>query len=207
MKRTILVAVALVMSLVATSLQAQVRFGLKAGVAVNRLSFNRDIINDLGSSENRTGFTGGFMIDVNLPVAGLGMEASAMFVRRTTKIEYYDNTLNRNYITFPVNLKYRLSLPAIGRYLTPFATTGPEFSFLVSNKEDSKWPSLENKSMTCTWNVGFGLILFNRVQLHANYGLGLTKSLKIDNLLNKSGSNANANAKDRYWTVTAAYLF
>ena len=54
--------IALILLLAATATttaQAQVRFGIKGGVTINELKWDKDIV----SKDNRAGFTGGFMID------------------------------------------------------------------------------------------------------------------------------------------------
>lgn len=182
---------------------AQVRVGVKAGVMVNSLHLTREIGKDLFSSDNRVGFTGGLMLDIKLPVVGLGLEGDVLYSHRSSVIDEYSSSLSRDYITIPVNLKYRLSLPVIGKWVTPFVTTGPDFAFQILKKEDSSLPGVDTNTMTCSWNVGFGVEIMSRVQVHANYGLGLTSALKFD----KSLFDGSATGKDRYWTVTAAYMF
>jgi len=43
-----------------------------------------------------------------------------------------------------------------------------------------------------------------KLQLSASYGLGFTKAYK---LLDSDAHAANIEGKNRYWTVTAAWLF
>ena len=50
-------------------------------------------------------------------------------------------------------------------------------------------------------NVGAGLELLGKVQISAQYGWGLNKTLKVKTL------DETLNGKNRYWTITAAYLF
>ena len=54
------------------------------------------------------------------------------------------------------------------------------------------------------WNFGFGVELFSKVQVAASYGLGLTKSLEAVGVMD---NGVDIDGKNRYWTVTAAYLF
>lgn len=61
---------------------AQIRFGVKAGLAINDLKFNKELVN----SSNRKGFTGGVMAEFTVPVIGLGMDASLMYARRSFEI-------------------------------------------------------------------------------------------------------------------------
>lgn len=179
--------------------QAQLRFGLKAGVAVNSLHFNTSTFD----SDNRAGFTGGAMLEFTAPVIGLGMDVSVMYVRRNTAWLEENGIArdNRDYIDVPLNLKWKINVPLINKIVRPFVTTGPSFSFLTSKKVINE--VYKNRSFDTAWNFGFGVELFTKVQVGANYGLGLTKALKVTGLTGTS----NIDGRNRYWTITAAYLF
>lgn len=211
--KRIFIAVALIFVIGATATNAQVKFGVKAGVAVNDMKFDKEVF-DAG---NRAGFTGGVMLEVMLPIANLGFDVSAMYVRRTTNVSYditmsddqgqivansSSENLNRDYIEIPLNLKYKFGLPLVGKVVSPYIFTGPSFAFLTSKKAVKE--AYENKSFDVAWNVGLGVQVLNKVQVGASYGFGLTKALE------KSGKIQNApniEGKNRYWTITAAYLF
>jgi len=198
--RILLVAIAAITATVTSDLQAQFRFGIKAGLDVSTLHFN----DNLFDSSNRAGFTGGLMCEFTVPVIGVGFDLSAMYVRRNSQF-MVDNEIeknNRDYIEIPLNLKYKLSIPAIGNIITPFITTGPSVAFLTSRRAVSE--AYHNKACDFAWNFGFGVQLLNKLQVAASYGLGLTKALEEIDI----APNATAiNGKNRYWTVTAAYLF
>lgn len=198
----VMVAVAAIVA--AMPSQAQFKFGLKAGAAINSLKFsNSEELKSSFSKDNRAGFVGGAMIEFTVPVIGLGFDLSALYVHRETKSvdEDFDN-IKRDYIDIPINLKYKLSIPVINKVVKPFVTTGPSFAFLTSKKaiEDA----YKNKSVDIAWNFGFGLELLSHVQVAASYGLGLTNTLKAVGVTDNS---EKINGKNRYWTVTAAYLF
>ena len=203
MKKTILAAcAAFMMALVAAvPAQAQFHFGIKAGLDVDRLSINSKLFD----SDNRAGFTGGVMIEFTAPIINLGLDLSAMYVRRNSQFMVANNIVknDRDYFEIPLNLKYKLEVPAIARVITPFVTTGPSVAFLTSRKHIEK--AYKNNEIDVAWNFGFGVELFRKVQLAASYGLGLTKAL--ENVPGISISGADIEGKNRYWTVTAAYLF
>lgn len=203
MKKSILVAcVAFVMALgTAVPVNAQFNFGIKAGVDVDRLSFNEDLFD----SDNRAGFTGGVMIEFTAPIINLGFDLSAMYVRRNSQFMHNNDIVknNRDYIEIPLNLKYKLEVPAIARIIAPFVTTGPSVAFLTSRKHIES--AYKNNEVDVAWNFGFGIELLRKVQLAASYGLGLTKTLQNIPGVNLNGTSIEG--KNRYWTVTAAYLF
>ncbi|MDE7154500.1 MAG: PorT family protein [Muribaculaceae bacterium] len=189
----------LVIALIATfsfTANAQFHFGIKAGVSINELKFNENVLN----SSNRTGFTGGVMAEFTVPVIGIGCDASVMYARRSFDATYNNttSTYNRDYINIPVNLKYKIQIPVVSKIITPFITTGPDFSILVSKKNiENAW---SNKKFDTAWTVGAGVQLVSHVQIAATYGWGLSKSSSQD-------SNLALYGKNRCWTVTAAYIF
>ena len=201
MRKTIITFAVAVVALLGSALpaQAQFRFGLKAGVAVNSLHFNTSTFD----SENRAGFTGGAMLEFTAPVSGLGVDLSLMYVRRNAHW-MEDNEIasdNRDYIDIPLYLKWRMNIPLINNIVRPFLSTGPSFSFLTSGR--SVGSVYRNRKFDTAWNFGFGVELLRHVQVGASYGVGLTKALKTVG----ATSTANIKGRNRYWTITAAYLF
>lgn len=196
--KSLFVSLALALA-VATPASAQFRWGIKAGATINKLSFDKEVL----SSDNRTGFTGGLMVEFTAPLIGIGMDASVLYANRsfdyteTTENGIVDSHRTRSYIDIPLNLKYKLGLPGVGKIITPFVTTGPDFSFLCSKKNFEN--AAKNKSFDFAWNFGLGLQLINKLQIAANYGLGITNSV--------SGGDAMYSSKNRTWTITAAWLF
>jgi hypothetical protein len=128
-----------------------------------------------------------------------------MYVRRSSSFMEENNisTAQRDYISVPIDLKWKISIPAIGELLTPYVFTGPEFSFLTSKTAiNEAW---KNKKMNVSWNIGAGVQLFNHLQIGASYGLGVSKAAeKIGVTVN---SEETIEGKNNYWTVTAAWLF
>ncbi len=192
--KRIFLALALILAVGVTNADAQVKFGLKAGVAVNDLKFSEDVF-DAG---NRAGFTGGAMIEVMLPIANLGFDLSAMYVHRTTELED-----SRDYIEIPLNLKWKMGLPFLGKIASPYLFTGPSVAFLTSKTAMNE--AIENKKVDVAWNFGIGVEVLSKVQIGASYGLGLTKA--IETVKPELINGADINGKNRYWTITAAYLF
>lgn len=190
---------AMFMAVASFSAQAQFRFGLKVGTNVSELHFNKSTFD----SHNRVGFNAGAMVEFSAPI-GVGFDASVMYVRRNSRWVDANSDVrndNRDYIDIPINLKWRLNIPVINNIVRPFLTTGPSFSFLTSGRAIEN--AYRNRKFDTAWNFGFGLELFKKVQLGASYGLGMTKALKAIGVQDKAGIEG----KNRYWTVTAAYMF
>ena len=203
--RRALVALVAVVA-ISTTASAQFSFGPRIGIAVNSLKFNQDVFD----GSNRTGFTGGVQAEFMIPAINLGFDASLMYVRRTSDVAVgTDNVkatekVSKDYFEIPVNLKYKFGLPVVGSFLSPYIFTGPSFAFLTSGTAVKD--AFEAKKFDVSWNFGFGLQLFRKVQVAASYGLGLSKSIVNKAISGYEGGNI-VNGKNRFWTITAAYLF
>lgn len=202
MKAIKAIAISLLVAATTLSAQAQFKWGPRVGMNVSLLSFDKSTFN----SENRAGFTAGLQCEFTVPLIGVGADASVMYVRRTAefmnKVTDAKKVSNRDYITIPVNLKYKLNLPAVNHIVRPFVTTGPEFSFLTSRTAISN--AYYNKEFDWSWNLGLGIELFKHLQVAASYGWGISDSWAV------KSSVAHAeriDGKNRYWTITASYLF
>ena len=132
LKRIILALMALTVCFAA---DAGIRFGVKAGLNVNNLHFNQSLFD----AKNRAGFTGGVMTEIMIPVVGIGFDASLMYTRMNSR-DYintsHDNVeevqFGKDFIEIPVNVKYKLSLPAIESLIKPYVYTGPTFAFKLN---------------------------------------------------------------------------
>lgn len=201
MKKSIISFVVAAVAIVAAALpaQAQFRFGVKAGVAVSSLHFSTETF----EASNRAGFTGGVMAEFTAPVLGIGVDLSAMYVRRNSQWLEENNVTkdNRDYIDIPLNLKWKMNIPAVNKVIRPYIATGPDFAILTSGRAIKE--GFRNRKFDTSWNFGFGAELFSHLQIGASYGIGLTKVLKATGTTGTAGIEGH----NRYWTITAAYLF
>lgn len=196
MNKAILITI---LAIIAAALPAagQARFGLRAGVSVDKLRFDRDIID----SNHRLGYSGGVVLDLNIPVVGLGFEASAMYTYRNSRLTDGTRSFKRHYIDIPVYARYRMALPTIERVCAPLVFTGPSFSILFSDDAPS---GFKNSKTYMSWDVGAGVDLFRHLRITATYGIGMSKALEyIDSQYN----GPNVHGKDKTWTLSAAVLF
>ncbi|WP_302320516.1 outer membrane beta-barrel protein, partial [uncultured Duncaniella sp.] len=141
-----------------------------------------------------------------VPVIGIGADLSMMYVRRNSdfmaKNSSSNNTSdNRDYIEIPLNLRYNLSLPVINNVIMPYIAAGPSVSFLTSRRSVEN--AFRNKSVDWALNFGIGVQLVKHIDISARYGLGLTKAVKAIS----DYEDAGIQGKNRYWTISVAYLF
>ena len=83
-KRLLFIAIA-VMLMGATASASGFKFGIKAGANFNSLHFSEEgLKNDFKDSDNRTGYNLGVMCEFTVPIIGIGVDASVMYVHRPT---------------------------------------------------------------------------------------------------------------------------
>ncbi|MDE5796218.1 MAG: PorT family protein [Muribaculaceae bacterium] len=206
LKRIVLVTVMMVLGIGAAS--ADFRFGIKAGMNVNKLHFSKDYKNAAGETldpANSTGWTAGVTADFTVPIIGIGMDASVMYTRmnNAAKDKIGNQTIDygKNFIQLPIHLKYKLSLPVVGRIIAPYLFTGPDFSFKLDKKIVD---AIKTKSCQVGWDLGLGVELLRHLQVGASYTWDINKIAKWTPI----GSDLKPiKIRNNYWTITAAYMF
>ena len=205
----ILLALSLFIAVPAT---AQFDWGIKGGVNLPEAPKNIK-----GIKEGHTGWYAGPMAKFIAPVLGLGVEAGVLYSESGVAID--GETYKKNSIEIPLYLRYELRLPAIKNFLTPFIAVGPQWGYTFGKKEfgqklqDTKNLSDVNKyfkydDSLFSLNLGLGLILFNHLQIHANYNIALGQNYEYEfenlNLLN---GLETIKSKNNMWQISLAYIF
>ena len=193
--------------------QAQVRFGIKGGFNVNKVSWKWKDIEQNVRSNNRNGFYAGISLDVSLPMPGMGVDFSVLYDNRVVSLPTSEEFENKTmqYIIVPVNLRYSLGL---GDILSIYAATGPQVSYNIG---DRSWAMNEyvvqhwtggwelNKS-DLSWNVGGGLSFFGHFRLGYNYNimLGHTNEFTVKKV---SGDIVEGKLKANTHQISLIYYF
>lgn len=191
----------------ANNASAQIKFGLKGGVNVTDMSLNSSVFD----ASNRTGFFVGPTIKVQLPLVGLGIDASALYDQREAKIKVGNTTtketLRSQAINIPINLRYGWGLSSMANI---FLFAGPQFGFNVGDKdqkitESSTW-SVKNSNFSL--NFGAGVTLLSHLQLTANYNVvcGKTSDATIREGLEQL-TNKEVRSRANAWQIALAYYF
>lgn len=191
----------------ANNASAQIKFGLKGGVNVTDMSLNSSVFD----ASNRTGFFVGPTIKVQLPLVGLGIDASALYDQREAKIKVGNTTtketLRSQAINIPINLRYGWGLSSMANI---FLFAGPQFGFNVGDKDQkiddkSTW-SVKNSNFSL--NFGAGVTLLSHLQLTANYNVvcGKTSDATITEGLEQL-TNKEARSRANAWQIALAYYF
>lgn len=171
--------------------QAQINFGVKGGLNLSKASLS-DVPGNF-KKDNFTGFFIGPMAELNIPIVGLGVDASLLFAQRGIKVSEAGDeiTIKQNGIDIPVNLKYNIGLGSlVGIYLA----AGPDFYFDFEKKT-----GIDKKKAEVGINVGAGVKLLNHLQVGANYNIPLGDTADI--------KGTNGSYKTKTWQVSVAYIF
>lgn len=82
MKRLLSMAFVAVMLMLVSQAHAQVKFGVKGGLNVTTMKFNRHVLD----KSNSTGFYFGPTVKFTLPLVGLGVDASVLYNQCSSKM-------------------------------------------------------------------------------------------------------------------------
>lgn len=206
---------------VVSQAQAQLSWGLKGGVNLSDVSI-KGLKNV--KVDNLSGFFVGPMIEVKIPVLGLGVDGSLLYSQ--TKMKFVNETTNNGVINkqheldIPVNLKWSYSLlDLVGVYLA----AGPDFAFnlksdnigsdladITANTLQGERPDIKRKAANVGLNFGAGVILLKHLQVGFNYNLPLTSSAREnlnDGDMTTLFDGNTFDTKNKKWQVSVAYLF
>ena len=208
MKNFLSTALVAVMLMLALQAQAQIKFGVKGGLNVTTMKFNRHVLD----KSNSEGFYFGPTMKFTLPVVGLDVDASALFSQRSSKfvaeqgneqiITDCATTLTQQAISIPVNLRYDVSL---GDDASIYFFAGPQASFSIGNKNrDINW---KWNDADFSVNVGFGVMLLRHLQVNTNYNLGIGKTGELKSKSIFTTLDKGFHGRASTWQLGLAYYF
>ncbi len=189
-KRFKILAVFVLLLSAALPASAQLSFGVKAGANFTDIKLKG------WDSNTATGWYAGPTLEVMIRGLGLGVEGSLLYSRLSTDYKYDHATYNAHvdYLTLPVNLKYKFPLPMV----RPFVLAGPEFSVKVNDHigraAKDLWKTSFNGADMMV-NVGLGIELLGKLQISCSYNRGVTNSYK------------HFDSKTNNWRVGAGLYF
>ena len=172
-----LVVVLMMALLMISPAKAQVRLGIKGGMNLSKLTFDKDVV----SSNNRAGFFVGPIFYVDLPfLPGFGFDLAAIYDRKGTTMtaviddQKYEKKGYVQFLDVPIDINYKISFT---RGFAIYGSTGPQFSFNLK-QDDFKTivdqrANYKIKDSNFSWNVGFGMEIIRHFRLGYNYNIAL----------------------------------
>ena len=208
MKKTLSAALVAVMLMFASQAQAQIKFGVKGGLNVTTMKFNRHVLD----KSNSEGFYFGPTMKFTLPVVGLGVDASALYNQCSSNmtaeqgneqiITDREETLTRQAISIPVNLRYDVGL---GDDASIYFFAGPQASFNVGGKiKDIDWKWADTDFSV---NIGFGVMLLSHLQVNTNYNVGIGKTGELGEHSVFTHLRKGFHGRANTWQLGLAYYF
>lgn len=182
--------------------QAQgIKFGLKGGLNISKMSFSQDVI----KSDNQTGFFIGPSVKLSLP-AGFGVDIAALYDQRSAKVAETsdgatatgDESIKQKSFNIPVNLRYNIGLGSLaGIYLA----VGPQFGFPVGEKwYKTKVGDYRLRDANLSFNFGAGVTVIKHLEVGFTYNLAAGKSGEFKNF-------KDIDTHNHAWQISAAYYF
>ena len=201
MKR-IITLVVLVAAMTMTVQAQRVKFGVKGGLNLTKMTFSES---DL-SSDNQAGFYLGPTLKISLPLS-FGVDIAALYDQRSAKVETDgltgiqgagDETIKQKSIQIPINARYNIGL---GSQAGIYLAIGPQFGFPVGDKiYNTKLGEYTLKSSNLRFNFGAGVYLLKHLEVGFTYNLAAGKSGEFKNQ-NDIDTHNNA------WQIGAAIYF
>ena len=193
MKKSLIVCSLALLSFIPAS--AQFSYGIRGGLNLVNNDITNVDENSAMSKDSYTGFFIGPMIELQVPIIGIGVDASVLYSQKGLKVSQDEDMKNQS-IAVPVSLKYSLGL---GNFAAVFVAAGPQFDYKIGDLKYEFKDATEAKEFALeqsTWsiNVGAGVKLINHIQAGVNYNIPITKE----------GAYMHASATDPGSVVNAA---
>lgn len=202
MKKSIvsILAAALLSATAITAQAAPIKIGPAVGVNINSLNLNS--VGENFTADNRCGFAAGLMAKFTVPIINIGVDLSALYEYRTTKMEGDGSNANLhyNYLAVPLHLRYDIPMPLVSKVFFPTIFTGPNFAFRLGKSVVNDFKA--NK-YNIGWDFGLGITLVQHLQISAAYTLGVSKAVSHFSPV----EGADIKGRTNGWSITAAYFF
>ncbi|MBX2924606.1 MAG: PorT family protein [Chitinophagaceae bacterium] len=171
-------------TIIASFTQAQLTYGVKAGINLTKFSGS-----DAGDNDFLLGFAGGGLVNYKVADA-VSVQAELLYSLEgsSSKEEDYKAKLKAGYVNIPVLVQYNHTS---GFY----AETGPQIGILTSAKAsisadgDSYSSSVKDqfKGINFSWGLGAGYKLSNGLGIGARYNFGIPSIAKNDGKIKLGG--------------------
>ena len=207
MKKFLSSLVLLAMLAVMPANAQSVKFGVKGGLNVSSMSFDKDVIH----SKNRAGWFIGPSVKLSLPI--VGFDIAAFYDQKETEVE--DVTIKQQSVLIPVNVRGNFGL---GSLASIYIAAGPQFGFNIGDDEFS-WTvsgtqnTFQLKKSSLSLNLGAGVTVLKHLEVGFAYNIPLGNTGDADVLSAAGTAVSNTwkdimdDAKTNTWSISAAYYF
>lgn len=180
MKKAFVVCSLALLSFIPVS--AQFSWGLRGGVNLVNNDITAVSKESALDKNSYTGFFVGPMAEVQIPIIGIGIDASLLYSQKGMELVEGKDMKNQS-LSVPVYLKYTFGL---GNALGIFAQAGPQFDYKLGDLSKTIEVAKENGTgkdvqefildqYSWSINIGAGVKLINHLQAAINYNIPLSQ--------------------------------
>ena len=188
---------------------SQVRVGIRTDVGLNTPTFFN--LAETFQVENLNSFNVGPALKLMFGHSNFGIETALLYTNNRMDISGSDvansRTITNHYLLVPMNAKKKIGLGILPVRL--FTTAGPYVGFLLSSDAFSLSAIQEEiraRSFQAGVGLGFGIDLFDRLQVGAQYRLLLTENY-AENRPGIGDIIYPLNKKTSGWSLSATFFF
>ena len=174
MKKALVICSLALLSFIPAS--AQFSWGIRGGLNLVNNDITAVSQESATSKDSYTGFFIGPMAELQIPIIGIGIDASLLYSQKGLEVSD-EETMKNQSLAIPVSLKYSLGL---GNFAAVYFAAGPEFDFKIGDLDreykdgdDVKEFALEKSAWSI--NIGAGVKLINHIQAGINYNIPVSK--------------------------------
>ncbi|MBO4268657.1 MAG: porin family protein [Bacteroidaceae bacterium] len=162
---------------------AQFAWGIRGGLNLVSNDISAVSKESVTSKDSYTGFFVGPMAEFQLPVIGIGIDASLLYSQKGLQLAQGEDVKNES-LSVPLYLKYTFGL---GNFLGVFAQAGVQFDYKIGDLEQQFNIAKEGQAdrhdvqefilNQNTWsaNIGAGIKLIDHLQAAINYNIPITE--------------------------------
>lgn len=174
MKKALVVCSLALLSFIPAS--AQFSWGIRGGLNLVNNDITEVSQEFATSKDSYTGFFIGPMAELQIPIIGIGIDASLLYSQKGLEVSD-EETMKNQSLAIPVSLKYTLGL---GNFAAVYVAAGPQLDFKIGDLDreykdgdDVKEFALEKSAWSI--NIGAGVKLINHIQAGINYNIPVSK--------------------------------
>ncbi len=193
----VLAGVGIMAAVCAEPASARLRYGVRLGGDIAALRLTDA---DGYGMRNRSGFSGGLVLEYQFEKCGFAPDIAVLYTRRSAMLKMSGgdrSAFGRDFIEIPLHLKYKFWLKSTSDLVAPLVYAGPSLSIRVG--DHGSGPMTTN-ILQPGLDVGIGFDVINFVQLTAGYRFGLGNA--CHNLTGCPGASLLTDS----WNVSATIL-
>ena len=173
------------------------RWGITAGGNITKADGDGKGFMDSGwNFDSSGGYFAGLSAKVDLPLSGLGIDASLLYSQEMVDIRTAGNiyTDKLRYFSIPLHARYDFEIPVLSRLAVPYAFVGPQVNLALNDfdwyklfRQDPEKNQLDmdniedNFTSKQVWkmDLGFGVLVVNHIQVAYTYSVPLESSFRF----------------------------